>query len=101
MFKNLLVNASLLITFLFIGSQIFKNTGISKVSLIKYRVLLGIIGGFSCITLMYYGFNINSGVFLDFRNVPEAIVAIMGGGIAVIIAAILSISFRLSYFGIS
>jgi len=101
MFKDLLVNASLLITFLFIGSQIFKNMGISKVSPIKHRVLLGIIGGISCITLMYYGFDINSGVFLDFRNIPEAIVAIMGGGIAVIITGILSISFRLFYFGIS
>jgi diguanylate cyclase len=101
MFKDLLANASFLITTLFIGSQLFKNTGINRLSLIKYRVLLGIIGGISCITLMYYGFNINPGILLDFRNIPEIIVAIIGGSIAVIITAILSITFRLFYFGVS
>ena len=101
MFKDLLVNASFLITTLFIGNQILKDSDISKSNIMKYKILLGIIGGISCITLMYYGIHINSEVFLDFRNIPEAIVAIMGGGIAVIITAILSISFRLFYFGVS
>lgn len=79
----------------------FKNTEINGFNLIKNKVLLGIIGGISCITLMYYGFNINTGAFLDFRNIPEVIIAIMGGSISVIIMAILSIFFRLFYFGVS
>jgi len=101
MFKDLLVNASFLITTLFIGSQVFKNTGINNLSLIRYKVLMGLIGGISCITLMYYGFHINTGVILDFRNIPEVIVAIMGGSISVLITAVLSILFRLFYFGVS
>lgn len=101
MFKDLLVNASFLITMLFLGSQIFKNTGISRKSSVKNRALLGAAGGISCIILMYYGFHINSGIILDFRIIPEMVVAVFGGSIAVIITAALSISFRLLYFGVT
>lgn len=101
MLKDLLVNASFLIAILFIAGQVFENKRISNLSLIRYKVLLGVIGGISCISLMYYSININSNIFLDFRNIPEVIAAIMGGSIAVIITGILSIFFCLLYFGVS
>lgn len=101
MFKDLLVNASFLITMLFLGSQMFINTGISRTSPLKRRALLGAAGGVSCIILAYYGFHINSGTILDFRLIPEVVTAVFGGTIAIVITAVISISFRLIYFGVS
>lgn len=101
MFKDLLVNVSLLITTLFIGSQVFKNRAIGEFGQFKDKILVGILGGLSGITLMYYGFNINSEVFLDFGNILAGIVVLMGGSVSIFITTILRISFQLLYFGIS
>lgn len=79
----------------------FINTGISRTSPLKRRALLGAAGGVSCIILAYYGFYINSGTILDFRIIPEIVVTVFGGAFAVVITAVISISFRLIYSGIS
>ncbi len=101
MFIGLIDNASILITIIFITSQIFKNTGISVKSPIKIRILFGIIGGVSSILLIMKSINITDNIIIDYRHNINILVALFGGFIPAIITGLITAFFRLVYQGIS
>ena len=101
MLKDLFVNATILITFIFIISQIFKNRILNLSISFKYKILFGLTQGILGIILMLFTIHINPKVIMDFRHIPIIISAFYGGSFTAIITAFTIAIFRISYFGIS
>ena len=99
MFQELFVNACILISMVFIGSQVLIDTDLQSKIIKKFSV--GIIGGILGILLMFYSSHITSTLILDFSHISEIIVAICGGLISLSITAIISVIFQFVYFGIT
>lgn len=101
MWQELFVNACILITVIFITSQIFKNTGISKNSPTNVKIMLGILGGISASLLIHFSIHITSRVVSDFRDLCIILVAMFGGLFPTLITGLITMTFRLSYGSIS
>lgn len=98
-FQELFVNACVLISMVVIGSQVLVDTNLQSKIIKKFSV--GIMGGILDILLMFYSSHITSTLFLDFGHISGIMVAIYGGLMSVSITAIISVIFRLFYFGIT
>jgi diguanylate cyclase len=101
MFQDLFLNGTILITFVTIGNQFFKDCDLNPSSPLglrfKYGVLTGILG---CI-LMIYSVEIVPKVIVDFRNIAIIMASIFGGFTASIITSLIIGTFRVLRFGIS
>jgi len=101
MIQELFVNACILITVIFVTSQIFRNSGISIISPIRVRTVLGVLGGISACILIHFSINITTEVILDFRDICLILVAIFGGIFSSLITGLITAVFRLTYQGIN
>lgn len=101
MLQELFINACILITVIFIASQIFKNSGINKNSSTKVKMMLGIYGGISASILIYFSIDITPEVILDFRDMCIILVAMFGGMFPAVITGLITMAFRLSYGALS
>lgn len=101
MLQELFVNACILITFIFIASQIFLNTGLGQGSKVKVRIFLGILAGISSCFLIFYSIEIAENVTLDFRDFCIMLSAIFGGVLSAMITGLITAVFRLLYHGVS
>lgn len=99
--KNLISNAAILVAFMFIGGEIFKDNRLNTSAHIKTKIFAGITGGLMGIILMLFSVNINSDFVLDLRQFAIIILAFHGGFIASLITGIIMIIFRVVYFGIN
>lgn len=101
MLQELFVNACILITTIFITSQIFRNSGINPKSRVEVRTMFGVFGGLSACILIYFSIDITSEVVLDFRDICLILVAIFGGIFPSLVSGIITAAFRLTYNGIN
>lgn len=101
MLKDLFVNATMLITFIFIISQIFKNKFLNLPISYKVKFLFGLSQGILGIILMLFTIHITPVVMMDLRHIPILLAALYGGGFASIIAGLTISIFRITYFGVS
>jgi len=101
MLRDLFINGTILISFIFIISKIFKNTFLNLHISYTYKFLFGLSQGVLGIILMLFTIHITPIVIMDFRHIPLLIAALYGGGFASIIAGITVAIFRISYFGVS
>ncbi|MCB2355097.1 GGDEF domain-containing protein [Clostridium estertheticum] len=101
MLKDLFVNATILITFILITSQIFKNGTLNLSISYKYKFLFGLTQGILGIILMLFTIHVNPKAIMDLRHIPILLAALYGGGFASIISGITIALFRISYFGVS
>ena len=102
MFKDLFVNLTILISFVFVGGQVFKEKPLSYNQSVKTKILVGLAGGFLGITLIYFSIEVGTQhTILDFRYLALLSVIKHGGFLPSLLAAILMISFRLTFYGIS
>jgi diguanylate cyclase len=101
MVRELFVNVCILISFLFIGSQVFKNSGVSAKARISTKFLLGIMCGFLGCVLMVYSLFVTETTLLDLRFIAIVVAAISSDIIAPMVSAVIMASFRVIYFGIS
>ncbi|WP_425803275.1 diguanylate cyclase [Desulfitobacterium sp. Sab5] len=101
MINSLFVNAAILTTFLYLSSQLFKNTIVNIKSAIKIKILIGFIFGICGCVLMFNGINLVDNMIMDFRLIALIISAIFCGPISTFMTALCIISFRIGYFGIS
>lgn len=101
--KDLLTNAFILISFLFIGGQVFKDEKyvLTPSSPIRVRLLCGIIAGISGGTLMFFGMKVNQALVIDFRYFAIAIAAIYGGVFSSVVTGLILITFRILFFGMN
>ncbi|MBU9710329.1 LytS/YhcK type 5TM receptor domain-containing protein [Evansella tamaricis] len=86
--KELFVNLSILISLLFVYSQISKNNPLNRSSSMKTKVLAGVMAGTLGIILLEFSMPIGEMV-VDFRFIPLAIVAYYGGAVPTIITTII------------
>jgi len=101
MLRDLFINSIILISFIFINSQIFKRNFLSLSLSYKQKFLFGLSQGILGIVLMLFTIRITPVVIMDLRHIPILLAALYGGGFASIIAGITIAIFRITYFGIS
>ncbi|MFL0247202.1 diguanylate cyclase [Candidatus Clostridium stratigraminis] len=101
MVQDLFINAMILISFISIATQIFREESLSKDSSIKVKVVTGVICGLLSILLMIYTVEIDKSIFVDFRNIPLILIAVKGSTITTFIAAVMIGLFRFLNFGIN
>jgi diguanylate cyclase len=101
MINLLFINATILITFLYLGNQLFENN-ISKIDFnIIRQILLGILSGLGGCILVFYGINVANLVHIDFRIIAIIVSVIYGGAISGTITTSMIALFRLSYYGVT
>ena len=101
MLRDLFINGTILISFIFISSQIFKKNYLNLSMSYKYKFFFGLTQGILGIILMLFTINVTSKVMMDFRHIAILLAAFYGGGFASIIAGLTIAVFRISYFGVS
>ncbi|MGH4051441.1 MAG: diguanylate cyclase [Clostridium sp.] len=101
MLRDLFINGMILISFIFINSQVFKRIFLNLSLSYKQKFFFGLSHGILGIILMLFTVRITPVVILDFRHIPILLAALYGGGSASIIAGITIAVFRISYFGIT
>lgn len=101
MLKLLFANAAMLISFLYLGSQVLNDEFIKSNSKIKVRLYFGLLSGLSGCVLIFYGINLNQNTIIDFRIIPVIITSIYGGFISTLISVFIIMLFRLTFFGIN
>lgn len=100
MLKELFINSTILISFIFVGSQALRNTNINTIP-VKVKILLGLANGFLAIILMLLSIHITSGSLMDLRHIAIIISAFYGGFFPSIITGLIIFLFRLFYFGVN
>lgn len=101
MLRDLFINGTILISFIFINSQLFKRNFLNLSVSYKDKFLYGLSQGILGIILMLFTVHITPKAIMDLRHIPILLAALYGGGFASIIAGITIAIFRISYFGIS
>jgi len=101
MIDQLFVNGCILVTLIFMSSQIFKNTDLSSDLHAGTRVQIGIIGGVAIAILIHFSIHITPHVVMDFRQVVVVLAASIGGPAAVMTSGGIAAMYRLLYDGIS
>jgi diguanylate cyclase len=101
MVQDLFLNATILITFITIGNQLFKDRGFSPSSSLRLKITGGIVMGILGCILMLYSVEIASKVIVDFRNIAIILAAIFGGFVSSIAAGIIIGAFRILHFGVT
>jgi diguanylate cyclase len=103
MISLLFVNATILITFLFLGNQLFeyKNINFEDTTTIKDKILLGLLTGLVGCVLIFYGITIYSKIHLDFRIIAMIVSAIYGGFLSNLITTIIIVIFRIGFYGVN
>lgn len=101
MIQDLFINAMLLISFISITQQVFREEGFGKTSTFTVKIITGVVSGLLSILLMAYTVEIDKSIYLDFRNIPLILVGVKGSYTATFITAIMIGLFRFLYFGIS
>jgi diguanylate cyclase len=99
--RDLFINSTILIAFIFMNSQIFKKNFLNLSVSYKDKFFFGLTQGVLGIILMLFTIKITPEVIMDFRHIPILLSALYGGGFASIIAGITIATFRISYFGVS
>lgn len=103
MVKSLFFNAFILISFLFIGGQFFKDSinKLSPFAPIKTRLFMGIFSGLFGSALMIFNAEVIPGIFIDFRYFGIVVAAVYGGWLSSITTGLIIAFFRLLWLGVS
>ncbi len=97
--SDLFVNAAILISFISLGNQLFREKGTKRLSARRRKILVGLLAGFLGCLLMLYSVRVGSKVILDFRFIPIIIMALYFGFTSSMVAASTIAVFRIVYFG--
>ncbi|HWT73864.1 MAG TPA: diguanylate cyclase [Mobilitalea sp.] len=100
MLNSLIINASILISFLYLGSQLLTNKKINSKSDLKTKVSIGILYGLTGCLLMINGIDMSNNMIMDFRIIAMNISSIYCGPVSALITALIITTFRIGYFGI-
>ncbi|OEH92758.1 diguanylate cyclase [Bacillus solimangrovi] len=99
MLRDLVINLSIMISFVFLAEQIFKNK--ISISNINGKLLLGFISGILGVLLMEFSVQISNETIIDLRNFSVFISSLFGGGISAFIAALIISLCRVIFFGVT
>lgn len=100
MMENFFINLLLLISVIFMGGHLSKDTPSYYNSKVIRKILLGVGGGILAIAMMIYTINIAStNTLIDLRIISLMMVYYIGGILPSIITGIITILFRTIYYG--
>lgn len=101
MIRDLFINSTILISFMFIVNQIVLRCNFDKSFSKKSRAFYGFSGGLLGCLLMFFSVTVAQSTKIDYRFLPIVISSICGGFRSSIISGAIIVIFRLLYFGIS
>ncbi|KAB3527451.1 PAS domain S-box protein [Alkaliphilus serpentinus] len=99
--SNLISNAAIIVSFMFLGGEVFKDNRLTPKATLKTKILAGLIGGIMGIVLMVFSVNIYPNIVLDLRHFAIIVLAFHGGLIASVITGIIMAVFRITFFGVN
>ncbi|WP_028401322.1 GGDEF domain-containing protein [Ectobacillus panaciterrae] len=100
MVRELFVNLTILLSFIFVGGQVARNQPLHQSVSYKGKLMLGIVCGILGVILIQFGLHLEH-VFLDLRHLAIILAAIYGGPVACIITALIIGTMRLVLVGFS
>jgi len=101
MLKSLFVNATMLISFIYLVSQLLREEELNINNKIKIKISLGLLTGLSGCALIFYGINLSNNTIIDFRVISVMIASLYGGFVSAFISVFIIIIFRLAILGIN
>lgn len=100
--SNFFINILLLISAIFLGGHLSKDTPFDCSSKVFTKVLLGLGGGILAIGMMIYAINIESTkTLVDLRVIALMLIYYIGGLLPSVITGVIIVLFRTLYFGIN
>lgn len=99
--KDLFVNVCIFVTILFVGSLIFKDSGIGSLAPLKTKILSGILSGILGVILMIFSIKVTPSVIIDLRHLSLIFSAVYLGGTATLISGVIMTLFRVFVYGLS
>ncbi len=100
MLSDLIINAAILISFLSIANQFYRDRDLEQYRTI-FKILAGVVCGILGILLMWYSVRIQNKTLVDFRNIATLLAAAVGGGLSAVVSGLVMGGFRIVYFGIN
>ncbi|MBS4207242.1 diguanylate cyclase [Bacillus sp. FJAT-50079] len=91
--RDFFVNLTILVSLLFLYSQISSKFPLTSKSPMKVKIFTGVLGGLLSIILMQFSIEIDATI-VDLRHIPTILLAYYGGAIPAFIAMILTIMGR-------
>ncbi len=101
MLSDLIINAAILISFLSIANQFYKDRDKEIQSRFLFKICTGLVCGILGILLMWYSVRIQNVTLVDFRNIATLLATTVGGSTAAVISGIAMGGFRIAYFGLN
>ncbi|MGG2094361.1 diguanylate cyclase [Bacillus sp. S13(2024)] len=100
MLNDLFINTTIILSFIFVGAQLFKNISLKEPLSFEVKCFVGIVMGALGALLMKFGVHIED-VMLDLRYLSVILAAVIGGPIASLLASIIILIVRLLLTGYS
>lgn len=97
MLSNVFINTTILLSFIFVMGQIFKDRTLHDSLSLRGKLVVGVITGILGMILMKYSLQVETFI-LDLRHLAIIIAAISGGPISITVAAIIISLARLVLF---
>lgn len=101
MVKELVVDSSLIVSFIFLAGHIFKNQPFNMEASVRIKILGGLLCGALGSVLMLYTIDITNGVILDMRDIALVLATCLGGWISLVICDFILTIFRIIFHGVS
>jgi len=99
--QDLFVNAAILIAFISLLQQFFKDKAVGAGWFNATKLQIGLVTALLAVLLMVYTVQVTDTIIMDFRNIPIIIAAVYAGLPAAILPAVAIGVFRIINYGIS
>lgn len=101
MVKDFFMNGSIIISFLFLAGQIFRNGPLTSELKFKIRLSLGILSGILGSLLIWFSIHVTDTIIVDMRNIALIIGTIYGGFVASLTALLIMGFTRVAFYGLN
>jgi diguanylate cyclase len=101
MVKDFFMNGSIIISFLFLAGQTFRNGPMAPHSKFKIRITLGVLSGILGSLLIWFSIHPTDTIIVDMRNIALIIATIYGGFVASLVATIIMVFTRVAFYGLN
>jgi diguanylate cyclase (GGDEF) domain len=99
--KELFLNAMIMIAFITLGNQLFREKIATPTSTMQRKIWTGFVAGLLGCLLMLFSVHVTSDMYLDLRNLPIIMMALYTTFPSAIVASLVIGLFRITYFGIN
>jgi diguanylate cyclase len=100
MLSNLFANATILISFIFLSSQFYKD-GDKVHNTLTGKLLTGLFGGFLGTILIFYSIRVHNETLVDFRFIPIVLLAFYTTPFSTLITSVIISIARVVFYGIN